>query len=894
MAALDAWRPTARAYLLLVFTLVSTVPLVAFGYVEAERKQRASLERFDHQADAQAAHVEVALSRLIQARLDVLKIKAATFSQMADWDDAEAVLEAQQGAIGVFDGVYVANRDAVSVAFAPAIRSDGTRSKAGISYQDRDYYQEMLQTGEVAYSKVQMGRQTKMPGFQIGVPIFERDEPKVLRGLVVGGVRLQLLAERAREFHGHTDGSRVVVVDGHGHSLIDTSSGLAPLDDLVASAVFAVPCPTGGASGVSGLDQLGIPVRASCVPMSLGRQRWSVWSVTTESALSDIIGDARRETLNLVLVTVLVALAAAFVLTRQLGRGIRGLTAAAQRVGAGDFSLRPKPPSWLSTRESAYVREVVAGTLDRLSAMDSQNRALVTQLQDANAQLEPLATAWREMGEAVQILDADGTVSFVNPAYDRLLGSLGEAVGRPSHLMSIDHDACEANLPPEGLVAHVAAGHSWSGELVTETPVGHRILATTVSPVLAEDGGLRLMVVLRHDVTEQRNAELASAHRERLAVVGTAVAGLAHEINNPLTCVQGNLQLLEEELQGRRPEPDAIAATVAEALDGVERATGLVRSLLRLARGGSVWSSGQNVDQVRLRDLVEAALTLCRPHLGPPLTVSVDVPDLTVPGVEAELVQVLMNLVLNAVYAMDGRSGSVLRITASGNVDTVTLQVRDNGPGMNKEVLDRIFEPFFTTKPPGEGTGLGLALCRNILEVYGGSLTARSTPGVGTSFSLQLPRAQQVSSEEAALQSAVQTENSQRVLLVDDDTAVARALARGLRGFDVTVCHSAEEAMALIEDGDQYGALVSDVMMPGLLGLDLLDELRLSHPQLAERLLFVTGGTPDVVTARRLERAGRPVLAKPVDLDALRRRVQGLVAAGRVVAQPGGAREPVA
>jgi two-component system NtrC family sensor kinase len=248
---------------------------------------------------------------------------------------------------------------------------------------------------------------------------------------------------------------------------------------------------------------------------------------------------------------------------------------------------------------------------------------------------------------------------------------------------------------------------------------------------------------------EQERAEtllqLAESERrrgrvERLALVGQLAAGVAHEINNPLTFVSSNLHHLEElRARGEVCPPQELAEIHRETLEGVRRIHQIVRDLKTFARDDS--SDG---DTSSAAEVVAEALRLGRPKLHGGVRVLAEVPSQLSPvrfG-KGRFVQVVLNLLTNAVDATAGGGAShrpEIRICAKEHAGTVVLHIEDNGPGISEHVLEHLFEPFFTTKPPGVGTGLGLALCREYVERVGGTITAENRPGGGARFIVTLP-----------------------------------------------------------------------------------------------------------------------------------------------------------
>jgi signal transduction histidine kinase len=363
---------------------------------------------------------------------------------------------------------------------------------------------------------------------------------------------------------------------------------------------------------------------------------------------------------------------------------------------------------------------------------------------------------------------------------------------------------------------------------------------------------------------------------EKVATMGSLLAGVAHELNNPLAALSGHAQLLRQSAQ----EPALVRR--AEKIDqAATRCVRIVRNFLSLAR--------QRVPErshVWLKAVVEEAVELLAYELRTgDVELSLDL-EKDLPRLWADphqLNQVLVNLLANANQAMR-RSPRPRRIAITAHHDAararVRLEVADSGPGIPSEIQDKIFEPFFTTKPAGEGTGLGLSLCRGIIEEHGGTIEVDSKPGHGTRFVIDLPvvipprRAAQSGGDEALPLMA-----SKLVLVVDDEADVGSVIAEAITQDGHQVDVATNGAMALEMLGQRrYEIVISDTKMPGMDGEALYAELGRRVPTLRERVIFLTGDVLSREKQEFLERTGNPFLAKPCDLGELRRLVRRVAA----------------
>jgi signal transduction histidine kinase/CheY-like chemotaxis protein len=367
---------------------------------------------------------------------------------------------------------------------------------------------------------------------------------------------------------------------------------------------------------------------------------------------------------------------------------------------------------------------------------------------------------------------------------------------------------------------------------------------------------------------------------QRMAGLGRLAAGVAHEVNNPLSSVVANLAFVAEEL------PDApleVRQALREARDGAERVADVVRGLKTFSRPGDAARG-----PIDVREEVGAALRLARHELRHRATVRVQLEP--VPPVVAdahELGQVFLNLLVNAAQAFpEGRADEhlVTVSTRTGADGWALVEIADNGVGIPPKVLDRIFEPFFTTKPLGVGTGLGLAIAHGIVTNAGGRIEVESRVGQGSTFRVLLPRAPGAAVEAVAALPAPATAqepaaapkggSAARVLIVDDEPIVARAAVRVLAGYDVLVVNSAGEALRLFESGERYDAVLCDLMMPQMTGMELHARVAAFAPDLAARFVFITGGAFTDAAEEFLRTTPNGWIEKPFDRRGLRSAVE--------------------
>jgi CheY-like chemotaxis protein len=373
-------------------------------------------------------------------------------------------------------------------------------------------------------------------------------------------------------------------------------------------------------------------------------------------------------------------------------------------------------------------------------------------------------------------------------------------------------------------------------------------------------------------------ARLAMA--DRLIAIGTLAAGVAHELNTPLAWVSSNLEFVRASLPvmaAAGASVDEVGEAVAESLEGTERLRLIIEDLRAFAR-----APRDDAGPADLEAVLRSCVSMTWNEIRHRAVLERDVGTLPpVAGNPARLSQVFVNLLVNAAHAIPPghRQGHRIRLSARVSGDAVTVEVEDTGTGIPPAVLPRVFDPFFTTRPAGEGTGLGLSISRSIVAAVGGSVELGSQPGRGTVARVRLPVA--VRQARPRPPPPVPATRRGRVLVVDDERLVGSSLRRLLGAeHEVTVVGRSRMALRLVEQGERFDAIIADVMMPDLTGVELQEELARLAPGLARRMVFVTAGAYGDDVRTLVARTGAPLLFKPASRDDLLRALAGVMPAG--------------
>lgn len=526
--------------------------------------------------------------------------------------------------------------------------------------------------------------------------------------------------------------------------------------------------------------------------------------------------------------------------------------------------------------DEVFIKRVTIGGEARILVLARE----ITDRKMAEEALRASEEQYRAMFNAsidgLALWDAAGKLVETNPALWHMYGYQDPELSAPTSGRPIG-----PSYPPQFSRA-VLAGESQHAE-VKEWRKDGSALELEVHGIPMQYQGRPHVLTIARDITDKKRsaAELARQRealyqREKLAALGSLLAGVAHELNNPLSVVVARAVMLEE--QG----DTAVQKAAVRIRTAAERCARIVRTFLAMARQQQPERGPVAINEVISAALDITAYTVRTSSIDVELDLAMDVP--LIQADADQLHQVLLNLIINAQQALQAQDVP-RRIRISSGLDArgdvIRISVADNGPGIPEELRARIFEPYFTTKPIGIGTGVGLPVSAGIVEAHGGKLTFDCPLDGGTVFTIELPIGV-VSEARVPTAIAAQAPASQHTILVVDDEAEIREMLTEIltrARHRVVTANSGREALERMEVG-RFDVILTDIRMPDVDGIALFQEIRRRWPEHAQRVVFVTGDTLASAAREFTSASGCPVIEKPFLPSDVRRIVAEIAAEG--------------
>ncbi len=494
----------------------------------------------------------------------------------------------------------------------------------------------------------------------------------------------------------------------------------------------------------------------------------------------------------------------------------------------------------------------------------------ITQNKQMQQERQRLAAVVEQSAEAVIVCDTHGNVEFVNKAFEDLTGyDRQECIGQD---MDAPFLSDKDRKVFKQMTFMVSGEDNWSGRIENQRRDGQTYIADTrIFPIFNAKGKSVNLVCVKTDVTHEVQLEKQLQHSQKMEAIGTLAGGIAHDFNNILGGILGYTEISMRVAAGN----EQLQRNFGRILDGCQRAKELVQNILTFSR-----KNEEETKPIEMRMILKEALKLLRASI--PSTIEfqqrISPKSSIVSATATQIHQVIMNLCTNAAQAMQKNGGLLevdldsIELTAQECKDLpntapgayVRLRVRDTGPGMDRDTLNRIFEPYFTTKKQTGGTGLGLSMVHGIVKTFGGTIRTTSRLGRGTTFDVYLPRI------DDPAPSNVQTEPSppkgnERILVVDDELFILEIMSDmlGALGYQVETVNGGERALQLFQQDPQcFDLVIADLTMPKMKGTKLAEKIKQINTDIP--VILTTGQSYDADIENKEFNAFSAVLKKPI------------------------------
>ena len=512
----------------------------------------------------------------------------------------------------------------------------------------------------------------------------------------------------------------------------------------------------------------------------------------------------------------------------------------------------------------------------------------ITERKQLQQQQDKLLAAIHQLEENIMITDPAGLIEYVNPAFEAMTGySAQEAIGKnPRFLQSGETDS---TLYRE-LWNRLTSGHSWQGHFVNKKKDGTLYIEeASISPIVDSQGRTTHYVAVKKDISNQLELEQQLRQKNKMEAVGTMAGGIAHNFNNNLSVILGNVEL--SQLKNNNPEVDEL---LENAKIGIMRSRDLVSQIMSYSR-----KSAQSLAPLQLSLIIDETLKLLGSTIPTTVrltqTISPDSDQATINADASQIQEILLNLYSNAVHAMEekGTLDISLDVVDLSNKELphpgqqqpgryARITIQDSGCGMTDEVKEKIFDPFFTTKEMHEGTGMGLATVQSIIEQHNGWIQVESSIGQGTTFELYFPVINQPQAAQPTPVKADIPHGAGKILFVDDDEILVKLGEMILTelGYQVSIMTESPEALKLFAaNADYFDLVITDQTMPDLSGKELIQELLKIRPDIPT--IICTGYSSQVNEEEAAKLGVKAFVMKPLDLQELAQTVRRVLDGGK-------------
>ena len=463
-----------------------------------------------------------------------------------------------------------------------------------------------------------------------------------------------------------------------------------------------------------------------------------------------------------------------------------------------------------------------------------------------------------------------GKLLFSSPETTALFGKVEGA--KSYYVNSKDRESYLEELKQNGSVNNVKIEfHRAGGKKFWGAVSANIIEFNNEEVIVSNTRDLTDELALQAELETQRDMLFQN---EKMSALGELLAGVAHELNNPLTVVVGHSMMLREETN----DPETLRR-IDKISNAAERCAKIVKTFLAMAR-----QQPTKMEQVDIRSIITTAVDVAGYSIAQGTidilpAIDDDLPDIIADA--DQITQVILNLITNAEHAItNSGTGNEIKIRACylRGPKNVEICVEDNGPGIPGNIKPRVFEPFFTTKDVGEGTGIGLAFCHRIIHSHDGNIRLDHDFANGSKFCITLPIADKSDETLEPADELIHPGNAKKMLVVDDEVDVAELIAEILAkdGFQVDIADSGTQALERMSE-KKYDVVLSDLNMPGLGGRGLYEEMLKHFPSMVNRTGFFTGDTMGATSQKLLQDSKRPYMEKPVSPDGLKKLVYGIL-----------------